>query len=79
MTLAAFNIYIMGYGERLRMEQENLITHAHTSANFIGAAMGGKLKSLDTYLPKGKTKVDKKLDVDKIKDFSKRVDKTLGR
>ena len=36
--------------ERREEEQENLITLAWLTANFTGAALAGKLKSLDFYI-----------------------------
>lgn len=78
LTLADFNYYLMGYGERMGMEQENLIIHAHTSANFIGASMGGKLKKLDHYLPK-KHVESKPFDGAVAREFSRKIEEAKRR
>lgn len=78
MHLWEFNNYIIGYRKKIRREQENIVTLAHTTASFHNAK---RLKPLQKYLEKiaknfeKKTVNRNKVDVEKSKHVEEMIAK----
>lgn len=58
MHLWEFNNYIIGYRKKIRREQENIVTLAHTTASFVNSSK--RLKPLQKYLEKIAKNFEKK-------------------
>lgn len=77
MHLWEYNNYIIGYRKKIRREQENIVTLAHTTASFTNSSK--RLKPLQHYLDKiaknfEKRKVTKKVDIEKAHEIERTIE-----
>jgi hypothetical protein len=77
LTFSELNVYLKGLSDEARLNNETRIRQQHTQAMFNGLAFAGKLKPVETYLPR-EHQVDSSYSISKSREISKTIDILRG-